>query len=191
MPDYRKVEESMEVPRNTGVSGFIRTLEGILRLPRVQTIHVDAAGKVSWARYVMEEEDLAPLSVGFEDLEPWAIIRNREVVELSIEAVAQSAPLVLAMMLDRAAMEGLHPTAFVSGAETVFWNWFADTSGYRLASKQMIMGLPFYLDRHAPDTALILCAAYTANALLSDSQKGYKIEMNYITTAPDTYVEVF
>jgi hypothetical protein len=187
MPEYRRVEDSIEVPKNTGVTGFLRTLEQIIRLPRVQDIRVDIKGKVSWSRYVLDGES-EPLGVEFEDLEPWAIIRNSEVVELPVRST--NVALVLSMMLDKATSEALHPIAFASGADTVLWEWFADSTGYRLGSNNSVMGLPLYLDRHAPDTALILCAAYTKGAALIDTQKAYKIEMDY-TAAPGTYVEVF
>ena len=186
MPEYRKVEESLEIPKNAGIAGFMRTLEGILKLSRVQSILVDSRGRVSWTRYVADGEEQF-MGADFEGMEPWAIIRNREVVELPVRT--ENAALILSMMLDRATLEGLHPTAFVSGADTIFWNWFTDTTGYRLNSSS-VMGLPFYVDRHAPDTALILCAAYTSGAAMSDTQKAYKVEMDYIA-APGTFVEVF
>jgi hypothetical protein len=186
MPDYRKEEYSLEIPKNAGIVGFMRTLEGIIKLPRVQSIIVDARGKVSWSRFVMEGES-APLGVDFEDLEPWAIIRNRTVVELPVHTA--NAALALGVMMDRVAIEGLRPIAFVSGADTIFRDWFKETTGYSPQS-DTVMGLPFYLDRNLPDSALILCAAYTPGAALSDIHKAYKIEMDYVA-APGTYVEVF
>ena len=186
MTDYPKIEESVEVPKTSGVSGFLRTVEGIIKLSRVQRIVIDAKGRVSWSRYVSEEEESVPgLRVDYGDLEPWAIVRNRNLEELLIHNA--SAPLTLAMMLDVAASDGLYPSAFVSGADTIFWDWFADTTDFRLRSGR-IMGLPLHLDRHAPDTALILCAAYEPTAQLSDTEKAYKIEMSLVM--PDTDVEV-
>lgn len=186
MSEYRRVESSLEIPRNAGTAGFMRTLETLIKLPRVQSITVDARGKVTWTRYVRDDEN-EPLAVQFDDLEPWAVIRNGELMELNVNI--DDAALVLIMMLDRVTSEGLHPTAFVSGAATIFWDWFASSTGYRFPS-QHVMGLPLYLDRHAPDTALILGAAYEAGASLADTHKSYKIEMDYVV-APETHVEVF
>lgn len=187
MTEYRKKEDSVEVPKNTGTQGFLRTIESILRLSRVQQVTVDAKGRVSWTRYVREDEEEEPgLRVDFGDLAPWAIVRNRSVEELLVHNA--DASLTLAMMLDTASSDGLYPAAFVSGANTVFWKWFGQSTHYQPRANGRLMGLPFYLDRGCPDTALILCAAYEPTAQLSDTERAYKIEMTLLT--PDTDVEV-
>lgn len=187
MTEYRKREDSVDVPKNTGTQGFLRTVEGIIRLSRVQQITIDAKGRVSWTRFVREEEEDTPgLRVDFGDLAPWAIVRNRQVEELIVQGA--DAALALAMILETASLDGLYPAAFVSGANTIFYKWFEQTTNYRPRSNGRLMGLPFYLDRHAPDTALILCAAYEATLQLSDTERAYKIEMALLK--PDTDVEV-
>jgi len=186
-PEYKKVEHTLTVPKNTGVAGFMRTVESLIRLPRVQAIHIEASGKVTWSRYVVgDEEDELP-GIDFGALEPWAVIRNKEVVELPVHT--SNAALVLSMMLDRATSEGLRPITFVSGANSVFREWFADTTGYHLGSTS-VMGLPLHGDRHISDTALLLCAAYASDAPLAETQKAYKVEMDYVAV-PGTFVEVF
>lgn len=187
MMEYKEIEDSVEVPKNTGTDGFLRTIEYVLNLSRVQSVSIDAKGTVSWRRFVTDEE---PPVVGLEfgDLEPWGIIRNGEVVELPL--LSTNAAITLSMMLDRASAERLFPVGFVTGAETVLWDWFSESTGYAPLSRDAITGLPVYLDRHAPDTALILCAAYAKDGALVDTQKSYKVEMDH-TIAPGTYVEVF
>jgi hypothetical protein len=186
MTEFKKREDSVEVPKNTGTQGFLRTIENIIGLSRVQQIVIDAKGLVSWTRYVREDEDESGLRVDFGDLAPWAIVRNRSVEELLIQNA--DAALTLAMMLDTAASDGLYPSAFVSGANTIFWKWFSQTTHYQPRANGRLMGLPFHLDRGCPDTALILCAAYESSVQLSDTERAYKIEMNLLT--PDTDVEV-
>jgi len=187
MPEYRKVEHTLTIPKNTGVTGFMRTVESLIKLPRVQAIHIEASGKVTWSRYVADAEEEELPGIDFSDLQPWAVIRNKEVVELPVHT--SNAALILGMMLDRATSEGLKPVAFVSGANSVFREWFADTTGYQLGSAS-VMGFPLYGDRHVTDTALLLCAAYTSEAPLAEMQKAYKIEMDYVAV-PGTFVEVF
>jgi hypothetical protein len=187
MPEYQEIEDSLDIPKNTGIEGFLRTIKEILQLSRVQSININAKGRVSWRRFVLDGEQ-GVVGADFADLEPWGIIRNGDVTELPI--VSTNAALVLAFMLDRAALEKLHPIAFVTGAETVFWDWYSDSTGQDLMAKDQVYGLPVYTDRHAPDTALILCIGYSRDAALIDTQKSYKIEMDYVL-APGQFVEVF
>jgi hypothetical protein len=187
MPEYREIEETLNVPKSVGMEGFLRTIREILKLPQVMSVNIDANGAVTYRRFVMENEP-ATVGIDFSDLEPWGVIRNGEVEELPV--LSQSAAIVLGMMMDRASAEKMHPVAFVTGANSVFWEWFFDSTGHRITSREYVLGLPLHTDRHAPDTALILCAALTRDAALVDTRKSYKIEMNYLL-GPNTVVEVF
>lgn len=190
MPDLVLVTHSIDVPKNTGHEGFIHTIRQILKLSRIQSINISARGKVTYERYVAGEEPRSAIGVDFTGIEPSHIIRNaiNGVEEIILDA--QNAAVILVDMLDRSRTDGFFPTAFVSGANSTFWDWYPGTTLYPLSARDSICGLPLYYDRHVPDTALILCASFTSDGALIDTQKAYKIEMAPVLV-PRTDVEVF
>jgi hypothetical protein len=186
MDEYREISESISVPKNTGIDGFLRSIKTILQLPRVQRIVIDSKGKVTYDRLVLNGES-KPVGVDFEDLEPWGVIRNGEVQEISM--YSNNAAIVITALLDHVSLEKMYPVAFVTGANTIFNKWYTQTTGFRLTSDQFICGVPLLKDRNIPDTALIVCATAYIKGALIDTQKSFKIEMAYIDV-PNTTVEV-
>lgn len=181
----RLEEGTVQVPKNTGIPGFLHTIQEILKLPRVQSITIDAKGRVVYRRYVVNGER-GQIEVGFEKVEPYALIRNGPLEEVTSSAV--NAAVILASMLDAASNEGLHPVAFVAGANTVLWDWYVKSTGFEVYSREFLCGLPLLQDRHVPDTAIILCAAGNKNAGLVDAQKSYKLEMEIADMSTDVEV---
>ena len=173
-------EKTVEVPTNTGVEGFVRTIRTILKMPRVQSIHIDSRGRINFKYVALEtdDEDGGGFKIDFDNLEPYYLIRQAAVDELSPEA--SNAAVVLTMMLDRAALENLYPIAFVTSPNSILSEWYALSTGYKLSASGKLCGLPVLTDRHAPDTALLLCLGYTREASMADVQKSYKIEMDMI-----------
>jgi hypothetical protein len=183
---YELKESTIEVPKNTGIDGFLHALKGILKLPRVQEVKIDGKGQVSYKRYIVEGEEPA-IGVDYEGLEPWNIIRNGDIVELWSLPTSASSRVVC--LMDAARSEQLYPTAFVTGANSSLADWFRESSGVELRSTENLCGLKVYEDRSVPDSVLILCAAYTQDAGLVDTVRAYKVDMDYVV-APDTVVEV-
>ncbi len=190
MSDLELTTSSIEVPKNTGHEGFIHTIRQILKLPRVQSISINARGKVTYERYVAVDDPAKTTGVDFSGIEPAHIIRNalNGVEELVLQA--ENSAAVLVGMLDWARVEKFYPIAFVTGANTSFWSWYSDSTRVFLAARDSICGLPIYFDRHVPDTALILCVSLSSDGALIDTHKAYKIEMSPML-APRTDVEVF
>lgn len=188
MSDLELVTSSIDVPKNTGHEGFLHTLRQILKLPRVQSVEINARGKVTYQRFVAEDEPKM-VGVDFTGVEPWHIIRNAADGVEELVLGTYNAAVVLAGVLDRASTEKLYPTAFVMSPNTVFWLWYPHTTSFSLASRDTICGLPIHFDRHIPDTTLILCASFARDGALVDTQKAYKVEMDYMV-APKTEVEV-
>lgn len=188
MSDLQLVTHSIDVPRNTGIEGFMHTVRVLLKLTHLQSINIDAKGRVTYERYVAEGER-EKIGVDYEGVEPWHIARNAPdgVEELLVGSV--NAAVTLAAMLDRSTGEKLYPTAFVASPNTTLWRWYQHTTGFALSSQGHLCGLPLYPDRHIPDTALILCSSFVRDGALVDTQKAYKIEMDYVTP-PTTDVEV-
>jgi hypothetical protein len=187
MSEYKLVTDTIEVPPNTGVDGFLYTLRELLKLPRLQSVKIDAKGKVTYERYIREDEK-APIGVDFADLEPWHIIRNAPVQEVRIRTSNPATALLL--LFDSVRMEGYQPAAFVTGANTTLRYWLEMGTGQTLQpSMQTLFGVPIYTDRNCPDSVLVLCGAYTSGAPLVDTQKSYKIEME-LDVVPETVVEI-
>ena len=176
MEGYEERTHSIQVPKNTGVDGFVKTLRGVLELRNVQTIQVDAKGRVTYTRIVRAGEDSTPLAVDFGELAPWSIVRNGELEEFEA-GEGDPATTVVARMFNLLTQEGLVPIAFVTGANSSFWRWHVETAGVRLARQNSAYGIPIYTDREVPDSSLILCAAYVRGATLAGCHRFLAIGM--------------
>lgn len=185
MPEFELKRDSIDVPRNTGVEGFIHTIRTILRMSRVQSILIESKGKVTYERYVNGEEPVEYGDIGFEDLEPWSIIRNGDVMELA----PPGTPTAVCWGVFRmAAHDGLIPTSWVTGANSILDMWIS-LDGAPSTDGKTLFGLPIHRDRHIADTMLIMTSGFTKEAGLVDTQKSYKVEMERPELPIDT-VEV-
>lgn len=173
MAEYEEVRDSVDIPKNAGVKGFLETVEGILKLPRVQEIRIDARGKVDFRYFLRAGEERKPLEMDFATLLPYAVIRNNPVVELV--DVDANAAVALGQLFDLAAADHLFPVAFVGGPGTTFWSWYETTTAISLHAREELYGVPFLSDRALEDYVLVLCAAYTRGAALIDTQRSYKL----------------
>ena len=174
---YTEVTKSIEVPKNVGSEGFVLALKGIIRIPRVQKIEIQANGTVTYTYFKHEDAPDAPLSIDFETIAPSAIVRNTEMREL--ELVEQDpAPVVVCKMFRAVRIAGMVPIAFVIGVDSVFWVWHK-LAGLRNLddSVDSAYGLPIVKDRHIPDEALVLCAGYDRNSALVDTAVSFKTVM--------------
>jgi hypothetical protein len=171
--DYKEIEQVIEVPKNTGVSGFLKTIESILKLPRVQNISVNAIGRVTYRRFLKDGESDEVLKVDFESLMPYAVIRNSTVLELA--KPSENAAVALGQLFEMASRDQLNPVAFVGGANTNFWAWYAASTKLSIFVREEVHGIPFLTDRQLEDGVLVLCAAYARAGILVDTQKSYKL----------------
>ncbi len=176
MAEYEEVEGTVEVPKNVGVAGFLRSIEAILKQPRVQSISIDARGKVTFRRFIREGEKNEPIAVDFETLNPSAIIRNGTVVELPTPTTGHTnAAVAIGQLFNMMALDKLNAVSFVGGANSRVWKWYKESTGIELVSHDELYGVPFVTDRHVEDQVLMLCAAYAKPAALIDTQKSYKL----------------
>jgi hypothetical protein len=175
MNEYTEVTETIEVPKNAGLEGFLLALKGILKKPRVQAINIDAYGKVKYTYYQRVGEDPEVIRIAFDDLQPYAIIRNGKVEELP--SVPESAPIALSLLFDWATREQLYPLAFVLSPQSHFWRWYTETTGItpQAGSMHTLYGLPFLWDRMVEEHVLILCAGYERAGAMVDTRKSYKL----------------
>jgi hypothetical protein len=179
MDEYREVTGTIEVPANTGLEGFVKTIRELLRRPRLQEINIDARGKVTFRRFAKngeEHEQGNNFGVDLSDLQPWHVIRNAEIKEC-LPPQDLPAAVIVGIMFDQVAKDRLIPLVFATGRMTVFWDWYQFTTGYTFETRDRLFGLPVLTDRQLPDTALLLCAGFGRDAKFIDTQVSYKVEM--------------
>lgn len=189
--DYQEHTQTIRVPSNSGVDGFLRTLRDILKLSGVLDINIDARGKVTYRRAVPKTEDGTSqfnIGVDFSGVQPHGVVRNAHVEEVTMYD-GVSASVVVGALCDMARTVRLHPTAFVSGANSTFWEWHKASTGLLLRNRDHLYGLPFLSDRLIPDTALLLCAGFGRDSAFKDTRNVYKVEMPSMVV-PDSAVEV-
>lgn len=174
--DVREKSRTIEVPANVGVDGFMHAVREVIRLPRVQKIVIDKAGRVTFTQIVRPEEEESNLNVSFDHLQPYHIIRNARTQELSYPA-SLNASAVVGAMLDTVTSSGLTPIAFVASPNTGLWSWLYFGDDLNLSSRDTFFGYPLYTDRQIPDTALVLCAGVDGTTALVDTKLSVKVEM--------------
>jgi hypothetical protein len=179
--DYKEIEDTLEVPANTGIEGFLLAVKSIIKLGKVQNITIDVHGRISYKRYVREGETKEPLSVNFESLMPSSVIRNSKLTELT--GLNANAAVAVAQLFNAATVDHLNPVALVGGPAAHFWRWYQASTGLTLTSREELFGVPFLTDRMIEDHVLILCAAYAKAGALIDTYKSYKIVIPKIEEA--------
>jgi hypothetical protein len=183
MRELKLIQETIEVPKNTGKAGLLHTLESLLELRRVQEIHIDGRRlplKVTYKRFINEGEVELPLNINLESLSPYAVLRNGDIREAEV-ATDDVAAIVITKLFKEVSISGLWPVAFVSGPSSRFWDWHIATMGFSPShNKEDAYGLPFLYDRQVDDDVLLIAAAYDRNAAIIDAQKAFKIQI------PDT-----
>jgi hypothetical protein len=189
MDGYVEKTNEVAVPKNTGIDGFLKTLRGILELRNVQNIGIDAKGVIRYTRYTREDEPDGPIEVDYTDLEPWAIIRNRDLQDIDYTP-GTPASTVIAALFNMLAHENLVPIAFVTGTNSRFWAWHEESTGVRLEKETSAYGLPIYTDLQIPDHSLILCASHRRAGLV-ECHRFLLVTMNEVLfIPPETSVSV-
>jgi len=168
---YKEQSEQLEVPKGTGVDGFLHALREILELPRLQEIHIDGRGKITYKYFLREGEAPQALGLEFDSLMPYAVVRNGYIEEMLL--TTSHPAVVLGQMFAKAAADHVYPVAWVGGAKSAFWAWFEKTMG--AGRQDELYGLPFLRDRMIEDDVLILATAFGRRAPFIETQRSYKI----------------
>ncbi len=188
MNEFKEVTDTIQVPRNTGIEGFLHTVKTLLRLPKVTDIHIDSRGTITCKRYAKEGDSTHNAGVDFEALTPSSIVRNTHVDEVTAPSNANAAVLI-GSLFDMVSVAQLKPLAFLTGADSALWEWYRTTTHSSLNSRDTLHGLPLHTDRKIPDTALILAAGYGRDAALVDARNSFKLEMP-VFSYPEPIIEV-
>lgn len=172
--DYQEHNETIEVPKQSGVEGFLHALKSILTLPNVKRIEITSNGQVSYRYFLPKDAKSAPLKLNFESLEPYAVIRNAGLVtELAFPD--HNAAVALGQLFNMAALNHLHPLALAGSPNSELWTWYEETTSIKLLNKESLFGLPYLSDRKFEDGTLILCAGFSRDGGLIDTHKSYKL----------------
>lgn len=173
-----EIVRTISIPENTGVQGFLRAIEEIIKMPRVQRVTIEAPGTVTYRRFAVagEEREAENFNIDLTNLQPHHIIRNAEVEELTYTN-GMSAPAVIGTMLDRVAAKNLTPIAFVTGAASQLMSWYFYGAGAELQVRDRLFGYRLYTDRAIPDTTLVLCAGLGYTHALVDTRFSMKVEI--------------
>lgn len=176
--EFQEVTETLEVPRHSGIEGFLIAIRGVLKLPRVVNLSIDARGKISYTRYARPEEPRKQVDIDFESVMPSQVIRAGSVQEVTLDGVKPEA--FIPVLFARAAADRVFPIAFVAGADSWFFRFHETTIGVKLTTDSAY-GLPIYRDRHIPDEAFVLVCSYGPDGALVDAQVSYKMTIPEVT----------
>jgi hypothetical protein len=171
--EYEEVKGTTLVPQAAGIIGFLKTIESVLKLPRVQEININAKGEVAYRYFLKAGEEARTLDIDLESVLPAMVIRNSKLEELTNPAV--SAPVALCQLFNLVARDRLHPVAFVAGPNTCLWDWYTQTAGFAPIRKDELQGVPLLVEKTYEEQTLVLCASYTRSAALIDTQSSYKL----------------
>lgn len=182
MSKYVEREDRIEVPKNTGIQGFLKTLDTLLRLPRLQTITIDSRGFVVYKRFVSDDE-YNPIGVDYAELQPTSVMRYGTIEEVRVGGMPY---LQLARVLEQVAVEQLEAVAWVVGKGSNLVEWLARST--LAVRRERLLGYPVVEDAQMNTTSLVLCAAYARGAAIIDCQRFFKLDMVLPRTAPEVEI---
>jgi len=175
MSGLQERKKTITVPRGMGIDGMVALFKHIVALPRVQYIHVDGQGRISYSRFVREDEqeDSYDLSDEFKNLMPSAILQFIDLREIADD---DNAARAVARLIYAVTSDGLVPIAFALHPKTLFWKWHTASVGLDVSNKpDNIYGVPTRFDEMIPDTSLVLLAGYKQDTPLADARRALKI----------------
>jgi hypothetical protein len=156
---YKQQTGEVEVPKGAGVEGFLLAIRNILKLPRVQEVHIDSRGKVTYAHFVPDDVEPALLSIEFETVMPYAVVRSGHVVEVTRPSIENPA-VTIGCLLHGAALDHLAPVAWVTGAKPALWAWYHGGTGTGENIRgDDFFGLPVLRDPKFEDNSLLTLVA--------------------------------
>lgn len=175
MSALQERKKTITVPRGMGIDGMVALFKHIVTLSRVQSVHVDAQGRITYVRIVREDEkdDEYELSDEFKAILPSFILQHVDLREIPEDTNAGRA---VGRLIYGVTSDGLVPLAFVLHPASRFWKWHLDSVGLDISNKNdSIYGVPTRFDELIPDTSLVLMAGYKHDTPLADTRRALKI----------------
>lgn len=186
--EYREAVNTIQVPKNVGLDGFLLTIKTVLKMARVQDITINSLGMVTYRRFVLEGEP-ANTGVSFDEIEPYNIIRNTDIQTLQVGHTTPAASAI-GQLFDLAATQQYSPLGFVMSPGSKFWDWYFTSTGYDVQNKDTLMGLPVYNDRHMPEDRIVLAVGYGRDATMIDARKSFQLVVPQYFSVEKDQVEV-
>jgi len=172
--EYSIETDSIDVPAAGGIPAYLKVLERVFELPRVQSVLI-TLDKIEWTRYRRADEPVVPVDVDLESVQPYGIIRTHEVQEVLLDNLPH--PIAaLGMLFAKVHMDGYAPILFVTGTQGILPRWYSQHTGVVLPPGTLL-GYPVVADSHIDDETLILCAGMSRRASLVDTQISYKVTL--------------
>lgn len=177
------VTAAVDIPRNTGIEGFLQMLRSLLRIKRLQEIVISVTrhGSITY-KYLAERETeqtaLDPCKL-LENLNPMHYLQRSEMKEVGLQE-GEASPQMLLRLFRAAENDGMRPICWVVGAGSALPRWlrkgttFTEDFAY---PNETLCGLPILSDRFVPDEALVLCAGHGIGSEMSDARICYKTTM--------------
>lgn len=172
--EFEEHTDSVTIPKNTGLAGLLATIKSLLEeIPRVKELRLTQAGVLHYTWYAPVGALERTPRIAFEDLQPYAVIRNNQVQEVAVPSQA----LLLFSLFMECQQDRLYPICLVVGAETIFWRWLQAVTEMRVPTNSSMFGYPVLADPNVPDDVLILCSAYARSSHIEDTYRAYKALM--------------
>lgn len=176
MSDYKQVEETIDIPLESGIDGFLLGIRQILALSRVVELRVHGNGKLTYKRWVRDEDEAnANLRIDFESVTPIGVIRNNDVVDVGVVDDKVSPAVAVCRLLHRVQVDYMYPTVLVVGANSVFFDWFRGCGIDIQKNAERFFGHQLVRDRFVEDDTLLVCASYGPGGSLIDTRTTYKL----------------
>lgn len=178
MSKLSKIQRSIEIPKNTGIQGFLRAIRSVLELPRTVWFQAElkkGGAVLSYERYIEEGQEERPPQIDFGSLTPYRLIRLTDIREIAVPP-SGDAGRVVADLFRLMAAESLWPLAWVGGQNSTFWAWHSQTTGVPLeVGSTAAYGLPFLTDAEVDNETLLLVGGYQRGAELNEAQLTLRI----------------
>jgi hypothetical protein len=173
--EYEQHDEEIELPKGSGIPGILEAIRGVLALPRVTNIQIAAPAKITYTFFLRKGDKSPGVKVNFEDVMPYAIVRNGEVEEIPYPSA--NAAVACAEMFERSHRDHMYPVCFLGGQDSALWAWYQDSVGHPSPTEDDLFGLPFLTDRAMEDMALLLCTSFKKGGTITDTVKSYKVSI--------------
>jgi len=149
--DTRKYETTAPAD----VSGFLRYVRDILRMPRVQRIEI-TPGKIRWEREVVPGEPAEASPLEGEEFDPATLLKACALTDLPWTEKPEVAFYRVLSAFDQ---NGLVPGGVVVPAGPGVWSWLRHPEPPPAASVRYLLGLPVVFAPTLPDEAVFVFAA--------------------------------
>jgi hypothetical protein len=176
MSDYKQVEETVDIPLDTGVDGFLLAIRQILLLSRVIELHINSKGKVTYKRWVRDEDEAnTNLRLDFESVTPIGVIRNNNIIDVGVVDAKVSPAVAVCRLLHRIQADHMYPAVLVVGANSVFFDWFRGCGIDIQKNAERFFGHQLMRDRFVEDDVLLVCTSFGSSGSLIDTRTTYKL----------------